>query len=73
MEKANKDEQATEALLAAENGSQERLACNIMFEKVIELMIGVLIIAWLGTQYGRLIRQRLLANKQKKSGNGGEE
>ncbi|KAL6734009.1 hypothetical protein Aduo_004596 [Ancylostoma duodenale] len=41
--------------------------------RVIELMIGVLIIAWLGTQYGRLIRQRLLANKQKKSGNGGGE
>ncbi|KHJ92278.1 hypothetical protein OESDEN_07837 [Oesophagostomum dentatum] len=38
--------------------------------RVIELMLGVLIIAWLGTQYGRLLRQRYLANKQKKSGGG---
>ncbi|CAI5441279.1 unnamed protein product [Caenorhabditis angaria] len=32
--------------------------------KVIELIIGVVILAWLGTQYGRLLRQRLLQNKQ---------
>ncbi|CAP31861.1 Protein CBG12981 [Caenorhabditis briggsae] len=33
--------------------------------KVIELLIGVVILAWLGTQYGRLLRKRLLENQAK--------
>ncbi|VDM56421.1 unnamed protein product, partial [Angiostrongylus costaricensis] len=32
--------------------------------RVIEFIIGVLIIAWLGTQYGRLLHQRLLSRKK---------
>uniref|UniRef100_A0A1I7T1W0 PBPe domain-containing protein n=1 Tax=Caenorhabditis tropicalis TaxID=1561998 RepID=A0A1I7T1W0_9PELO len=36
--------------------------------KVIELLIGVVILAWLGTQYGRLLRKRLLENQAKKGG-----
>ncbi|KAF1765777.1 hypothetical protein GCK72_005730 [Caenorhabditis remanei] len=33
--------------------------------KVVELLIGVVILAWLGTQYGRLLRKRLLENQAK--------
>lgn len=38
--------------------------------QIIELMLGMLIIAWLATQYGRLIRQRILASKFKNGGPG---
>ncbi|KAK6049306.1 hypothetical protein COOONC_13190, partial [Cooperia oncophora] len=36
--------------------------------RMIELAVGVLILAWLITQYGRLISRRIMANRQKKSG-----
>ncbi|PIO76130.1 hypothetical protein TELCIR_01807 [Teladorsagia circumcincta] len=36
--------------------------------RMIELLVGVLILAWLGTMYGRLIMRRILASKQKKTG-----
>ncbi|KAJ1361011.1 hypothetical protein KIN20_020154 [Parelaphostrongylus tenuis] len=32
--------------------------------RMIEFMVGVLILAWLGTQYGRLLRQRWLSRKK---------
>ncbi|EGT31580.1 hypothetical protein CAEBREN_30004 [Caenorhabditis brenneri] len=35
--------------------------------KVIELLIGVVILAWLGTQYGRLLRKRFLENQAKQA------
>ncbi|XGW10036.1 hypothetical protein V3C99_011926 [Haemonchus contortus] len=38
--------------------------------RMVELTVGTLIIAWLLTQYGRLIRQRILANRLKKGGGG---
>ncbi|CAD6192488.1 unnamed protein product [Caenorhabditis auriculariae] len=34
--------------------------------RMIELVVGVLILAFLGTQYGRLLRKRLLENKANK-------
>lgn len=37
--------------------------------KLIELLIGVAILAFLGTQYGRLLRKRLLENQAKKGKN----
>lgn len=37
--------------------------------KMIQLIIGVVILAWLGTQYGRLLRKRLLENQAKKGKN----
>lgn len=42
----------------------------VVFCRIIELMLGMLIIAWLATQYGRLIRQRILASKFKNGGPG---
>lgn len=36
---------------------------------MIQLIIGVVILAWLGTQYGRLLRKRLLENQAKKGKN----
>ncbi|ETN83041.1 hypothetical protein NECAME_01840 [Necator americanus] len=57
--------------ISLSDGVQIDLFRGMTTFRMIELALGVLIIAWLLTQYGRLMRQRFLAKKQKNNGSGG--
>ncbi|KAK6732761.1 hypothetical protein RB195_016867 [Necator americanus] len=57
--------------ISLSDGVQIDLFRGMTTFRMIELALGVLIIAWLLTQYGRLMRQRFLAKKQKNNGSSG--
>ncbi|CAJ0606996.1 unnamed protein product [Cylicocyclus nassatus] len=54
--------------IAIANGVKLEMYRGLTTFRTLELLVGIMIIAWLGTQYGRLLRQRYLANKQKSGG-----